>query len=223
MLSSEELSEKVQEIISMLQKQANFFPDIIRTAFNYNKPDFKLNLKSYRLNAYLNSISELLSEYCDSRNINLFKRFGEDVKVKIDPGKLYMALYQAIKNGCDAMEINGNLYISTEKEDLLANIIIRDEGTGIREDDKNEIFETVFSEGKGRSKLGLAITKRIIELHSGQVTLSSEINKGTTITFSIPISTNTQIIPQFDHLPLVNDDTDDFEFDEDEDFDMKLE
>jgi signal transduction histidine kinase len=223
MLNSEKFSERVKEIISMLQKQANFFPDIIRTAFNYNKSGFELKLRSFSLNSYLNSISELLSEYCDSRNINLFKKFGEDTKVKIDPGKLYMALYQAIKNGCDAMKINGNLYISTEKEGLLANMIIRDEGAGIPNEDKDEIFETVFSKSKGRNKLGLAITKRIIELHNGQVTFSSKLNKGTTFTFSLPISKDAESMPQFDYPPLDNDDADDFNLDEDAYFDIKTE
>jgi signal transduction histidine kinase len=214
LLHSEGFSEKVKDIILMIQKQANFFPDIIRTAFDYNKSDFELKLKSFSLNSYLNSISELLSEYCESRNINLFKKIGEDVKVKIDPGKLYMALYQVIKNGCDAMEINGNLYISTEKEGLLANIIIRDEGPGIPNDNRDEIFETVFSESKGRNKIGLAITKRIIELHNGQVKFSSKLKEGTTFTFSIPISQDAELMPQFDHSPFDNDDADDFEFDE---------
>ncbi|MCH8032660.1 MAG: GAF domain-containing protein [Bacteroidetes bacterium] len=206
LLNNEEFSEKVKEIISMLQKQANLFPDIIQAASDYYKSDFELNLENFSLNSYLNSISELLSEYCDSRNINLFKKFSEDAKVKIDPGKLYMALYQAIKNGCDAMEKNGNLYISTEKEGLYANIIISDEGAGIPDEDKDEIFETVFSETKGRNKFGLAITKRIIELHNGQIAFSSKMNEGTTFTFSIPISTDAELIPQFDHSPFVNDD-----------------
>ena len=206
LLNSEEFSEKVKEIISMLQKQANLFPDIIQAASDYNKSDFELNLGNFSLNSYLNNISELLSEYCDSRNINLFKKFGEDAKVKIDPGKLYMALYQVIKNGCDAMEKDGNLYISTEKEGRYANIIIRDEGAGIPDENKDKIFETVFSEIKGRNKFGLAITKRIIELHNGQIAFSSKMNEGTTFTFSIPISTDAELIPQFDHSPFVNDD-----------------
>jgi signal transduction histidine kinase len=215
LLNSEGFSKKVKDIILIIQKQANFFPDIIRTALDYNKSDFELKLKSFSLNSYLNSISELLSEYCESRNINLFKKFGEDAKVKIDPGKLYMALYQTIKNGCNAMEINGNLYISTEKEGLLANIIIRDEGTGIPDDNRHEIFETVYSENKGRNKIGLAITKRIIELHNGQVKFSSKLKEGTTFTFSIPISKEAELMPQFDHSPSDNDDADDIEFDED--------
>lgn len=222
LLNNEEFSEKVKEIISMLQKQANLFPDIIQAAFDYNKSDFELNLESISLNAYLNSISELLSEYCDSRNINLFKKIGEDAKVKIDPGKLYMALYQAVKNGCDAMEKDENLYISTEKEGLYTNIIIRDEGAGIPGESEDEIFETVFSETKGRYKFGLAITKKIIELHKGHVTFSSELNKGTTLTFSIPISTDAESIPEFDHSPFITDD-EDIKSDEDGKSDTKTE
>ncbi len=76
LLNNEEFSEKVKEMISMLQKQASLFPDIIQAASNYNKPEFKLKLESFSLKTYLNSISELLSEYCDSRNINLFKKFS---------------------------------------------------------------------------------------------------------------------------------------------------
>ena len=222
LLNSEEFSEKVKEIISMLQKQASLFPDIIQAASDYNKSEFKLKLKSFSLNSYLNSISELLSEYCDSRNINLFKKFSEDAKVKIDPGKLYMALYQAIKNGCDAMEKDGNLYVSTEIEDLLANIIIRDEGTGIPDEDKDEIFETVFSETKGRNKFGLAITNKIIELHRGKVTFSSKLNAGTTFTFSIPIYVDPKPLPKFDHSPFVDDDAD-LKSDEDSNSDTKTE
>ncbi len=208
LLNGEEFSEKVKDIISMLQKQASLFPDIIQAASDYNKPEFKLKLESFSLNSYLNRISELLSEYCDSRRINLFKKFSEDAKVKIDPGKLYMALYQAIKNGCDAMEKDGNLYVSTEIEGLYANIVIRDEGTGIPNEDKDEIFETVFSETKGRNKFGLAITKKIIELHKGKITFSSKLNEGTTFTFSIPIYIDPKPIPKFDHSPFVDDDAD---------------
>jgi len=121
------------------------------------------------------------------------------------------------------MEINGNLYISTEKEGLLANIIIRDEGTGIAADNRAEIFETVFSESKGRNKIGLAITRRIIELHNGQVKFLSKLNEGTTFTFSMPIVKDAELMPRFDHSPFVNDDADDFKFDEDTNSDTNTE
>ncbi len=222
LLNNEEFSEKAKDIISMLQKQASLFPDIIQAASDYNKPDFKLKFESISLISYLNSISELYSEYCDSRNINLFKKFSEDAKVNIDPGKLYMALYQAIKNGCDAMEKDGNLYVSTEIEGLYANIVIRDEGTGIPDEDKDEIFETVFSETKGRNKFGLAITKKIIELHKGKITFSSKLNEGTTFTFSIPLYIDPKQIPKFDHSPFSNYGAD-LKSDEDNNSDTKAE
>jgi signal transduction histidine kinase len=200
LLNNEEFSQKVKEVISMLQKQANLFWDIIQSTFDYNKMEFELNLEKTSLNSYLDSISELLSEYCDSRNVNLFKRTGEDCLVKIDPGKLFMALYQVIKNACDALDTDGNLYISSEKNADNVKINITDEGSGIEEEQKEKIFKSVFDKEKGRNKLGLTITKKIIDLHAGEITFSSIIYEGTTFSISIPIYIDDHSISYDDHF-----------------------
>jgi signal transduction histidine kinase len=198
LLNNEEFSEKVKEIISMLQKQANLFPDIIQSAFNYDKSDFALNMEKIKINSYMNSISELLSEYCDTRNVNLFQKLGEEAEVNIDSGKLFMALYQVVKNSCDVIEQDGNLYISTEQKDGYIKINVRDEGPGIPDEIKENIFNTSFSEDKGRNNFGLAITKKIIELHKGHISFTSNPDDGTTFTFSIPVHTEVELISQFE-------------------------
>ncbi len=192
LLSSGEFSQKVKSIISLLEKQANLFWDIIQSTFDYNKIDFELSFEKVSINSYLDGIIELLSEYCDSRNVNLFKKTCDDAKVNIDPGKLFMAIYQIIKNGCDVTKANGKLFISTDKNESYLQINVRDSGKGIPEEGKDQIFTNGYSESKGRNKLGLAITKKIIDLHGGQITFSSEINEGTTFTIHIPIITDTE-------------------------------
>ena len=187
LLNNEEFSQKVKDIISLLQKQANLFWDIIQTTLDYSKIEFEINMEKMSLNTYLASISEILSEYCDSRKINLFKKTGENVDVMIDPGKLFVALYQIVKNACDVSAEGSNLFVSTEKEDDFAKIIIRDEGSGITDDDKEKIFDHVYDETKRRNRLGLVITKKIIELHAAEISFSSKINEGTTITLSFPV------------------------------------
>ena len=191
-LSSGEFSQKVKSIISLLEKQANLFWDIIQSTFDYNKIDFELSFEKISINSYLDGIMELLSEYCDSRNVNLFKKTGDDANVNIDPGKLFMAIYQIIKNGCDVTKANGKLFISTDKKEGYLQINVKDSGKGIPDEDKDQIFTTSYSESKGRNRLGLAITKKIIDLHGGQITFSSKINKGTTFTIHIPIITDAE-------------------------------
>jgi len=196
LLNKEEFSRKVKEIISLLQKQANLFWDIIQTTLDYGKIEFELNMEKISLNSYMESISEILSEYCDSRKINLFKKSGENADVMIDPGKLFVALYQVVKNACDASAAESNLYISTEKDEDYAKIILKDEGAGIAEEDKERIFDQQYDEIIGRNKLGLVITKKIIELHAGEISVSSEINEGTTFTFNLPIYSDDEIVSQ---------------------------
>ena len=118
--------------------------------------------------------------------------FDDDANVNIDPGKLFMAIYQIIKNGCDVTKANGKLFISTDKKEGYLQINVKDSGKGIPDEDKDQIFTNSYSESKGRTRLGLAITKKIIDLHGGQITFSSEINEGTTFTIRIPIITDTE-------------------------------
>lgn len=196
LLNNEEFSEKVKEIISMLKKQANLFWDIIETTLDYNKMDFELDLKKNSLNSYIDSISEILSEYCDSREINLFKKAGENSSVMIDSGKLFMAIYQVIKNACDASEPGSNLYISTDKEEDFALISIRDEGNGISDDILEELFDSVYDEQKSRNRLGLVIAKRIISLHTGEISFKSKMMEGTTFELKLPVYTDEEPVSQ---------------------------
>ena len=186
-LNNEEFSKEIKEIISLLQQQANLFWDIIQSTFDYKKNDFELNLDKYSINSYMNGISEILSEYCESRNINLFKKTGEDTKVQIDPGKLFMAIYQIIRNACDVSVADANVYISTEKKDSNVQINIMDEGPGIAEELKDKIYASIYSKDKGRNRLGMNIAKKIIDLHSGQLNFLTTKNKGTTFSISIPV------------------------------------
>ncbi len=63
---------------------------------------------------------------------------------------------------------------------------------GIADTIKEKIFTTGFSKDKGRNQIGLTITKKIIDAHNGQITLTSSKNKGTTFRISIPVYTSSE-------------------------------
>ena len=74
-------------------------------------------------------------------------------------------------------------------------IVVSDNGIGISREDKDRVFERFFRVDKGRSKknggtgLGLAIVKHVVAYHDGEITLESELGKGSTFTIKMPIST----------------------------------
>ena len=69
----------------------------------------------------------LLSDYVESRNVKLFKKLGEDVKIKIDTRKFYVACYYVARFACDTMKQGGNLYFSSQVNDDKLMLTIKDE------------------------------------------------------------------------------------------------
>ena len=192
LLNKEEFSQKVKEIITMLQKQSNSFLDIIQSTFDYATEDYELTFETININSFLNEVSELLSEYCITRNVDLFKKTGEDVLVNIDPGKFFMAVYQLIKNVCDNSDDNGKLFISTDKNEDSALLTIKDEQRNLSPEEINEIFEPQSSEKKKSGRIGLLLAKNLIKENKGNLTVSSEEGQGVIFTISLPIASETE-------------------------------
>lgn len=186
-LSKDETSQTAKSVISILQQQANILWDIVKSTLEYSKREIELETEELNINSYINNVSELLAEYCDSRNINLYKKNGEDAKVRIDSGKLFMAIYQIVRNACDFSIADSNIYISNELNNDTVHIDIRDEGSGIEEKIEEKLFSPGFSRDKGRNRLGMTIAKKITEAHNAQISFSSKKNKGTTFRISIPV------------------------------------
>jgi len=186
-LSKESFSQKIKVMISLIKNQTNFIWDIVQSVFYYDKTEFKLNTEKLSINDYMKSISELLSEFCGSRKINLFKRTGNDTEVIIDSGKLFMAVFQLIDNACSVSKEGGKVFISSGTEGDYVQISVMDEGPGVPGELTESIFAAGFSESKGRNRFGLPIAKRIVNLHSGEISFSNNSNAGCTFTIRIPV------------------------------------
>lgn len=81
--------------------------------------------------------------------------------------------------------------MTTEAQDSRVFIKIQDTGSGISEDVKKNLFEPFFTtkDSKQGTGLGLSISYGIIQDHSGDIEVESELNKGTTFTVTLPIKT----------------------------------
>lgn len=117
-------------------------------------------------------------------------------RVFIDREQIVQALSNLLKNGVEAMGVKGKLEFSVTENDSTLNFTIKDNGTGIKKQDMDKIFNPFFTTkdiGKGTG-LGLATTYGIIKMHKGKITVSSNADKnsgetGTTFKISIPLNT----------------------------------
>ena len=88
---------------------------------------------------------------------------------------------EILKNAIEAIDkIGGRLNIATKNKSGGLQIKITDNGIGIDEKNMKKIFDPFFS-SKGAPGLGLSIAKKILKEHSGEISIKSELNKGTEV------------------------------------------
>ncbi|WP_297633399.1 HAMP domain-containing sensor histidine kinase [uncultured Clostridium sp.] len=185
MLESEEEREQYYRAI---YKKSERVSELIEELFEF----VKLDNKSFKFN-YLNvDICEVLRtaivdyyEELEHIGIELHVSIPEEsVVMPIDIKLFKRAISNIIENSMKYNEIGKNMWISLECEERFVTIIIKDDGVGIPQNIKTNLFDE-FVRGdesrqtNGGTGLGLSITKKIIENHSGRINLI-ESKKGAT-------------------------------------------
>jgi signal transduction histidine kinase len=114
-------------------------------------------------------------------------------EIVADERKFKQILLNLLTNAVKFTPDGGQINVSARKEDSHALIAVRDTGIGIAPEDQAAVFEefrqvghdyTRKQEGTG---LGLALTRKFVELHGGKIWVESEPGEGSTFTFTIPL------------------------------------
>jgi signal transduction histidine kinase len=113
----------------------------------------------------------------------------------IDADQIQQVFMNILLNAADAMAENGGtLTIQTDFKDGMAKVSFTDTGCGIPKEHLLKLFDPFFTTkqtGKGTG-LGLAISYGIIQSHSGEIEVESEVGKGSTFRVKLPIESGTQ-------------------------------
>lgn len=105
---------------------------------------------------------------------------------------LKQALVNLVANACNYTNSGGTIRLSAHHENKSSIVEIKDTGIGIAHEDLPRIFERFYRVDKARSRetggtgLGLSIVKHIIEAHGGEISVESELGKGSTFRIKIP-------------------------------------
>ena len=188
-LSEKKLSEEIDEVIRMLQKQANSIQDLTDTLLSTSLEEYKPDLRGIHFNEFIEDVLELLSEFCQARDVTLFKKIGDGSIVNIDRGKFYSALYQIIRYCCEDAKKDGKIYLSTALQDDYITTTIQAEGKGLLHKIEGEFKDIILGkDSTEQPNAGLLLAKQIISSHEGQFEFNSSKGKGTTFTITLPVS-----------------------------------
>lgn len=162
----------------------------------------KLNLAVFNLDNEINAILTSIEPYIETRN-NKFvinKDIDPNIVVFSDCTKINQIFMNILGNANKFTE-NGQITVTTSAKPIDENTIlmtteITDTGVGISQSDLEKIFEPYYQgiisdevENLGAG-LGLSLCKELVELYSGNISVNSELNKGTTVNFSLNLNIN---------------------------------
>ena len=188
-LSSKNLTPDIDDIVRMLQKQAASVIDLTDSMLKVLIDEIVLVNNKIHFNEFIDDVLELLSEYCETKEVKLFKKIGDGAVVEIDRSKLYTAVFQLIKACVADCRKGGKIYFSTELVKESISISIQNEGKGAIVFPEGEILDYFyFKEKIKEDEVHLLLAKKIINAHSGSVEIESVKGVGSTFHISLPLA-----------------------------------
>lgn len=178
---------KQDEYMKAIVNEVDRLNRVIQDMLDFAKP-MKPNLAEDSIVEVIDHSLRLVSSDLDSKHIRVRKIIDPVLpSIKIDHGLMTQALLNLFLNAIEAMYLGGELTIRSLAQDGFIELKIRDNGRGIREKDRERIFDPFFSTRAEGTGLGLSIVHRIIENHGGEIKVDSEENKGTRFTIRLPL------------------------------------
>ena len=156
----------------------------------------QLQFQAVGLHAAIVEISEDLSSAANRKGTKILNLVDESIYAKADPNRLRQVLSNLIDNSIKYGQTEGSIQISASVNDSMIEVRVADDGPGIPKESHARIFERFFRVDKARSReqggtgLGLAIVKHVVQAHGGDVRVESELGKGSTFIFTLPLASN---------------------------------
>jgi two-component system, OmpR family, phosphate regulon sensor histidine kinase PhoR len=187
-------TESGQRFLSIIRKNASRMQGLIDDILELTA----IEGGNVQLRAGPVDLYELVQEVCaslaakaEAQSVTLENKVDPEVMVHADARRLEEMLTNLIDNGIKFSRKHGTVVISHEPG-TRDRILVRDNGEGIPAQHLERLFERFYRVDRARSRdmggtgLGLAIVKHIALLHGGEVTVTSELGKGSTFTIHLP-------------------------------------
>ena len=153
-------------------------------------------IEPVRVRDILEKTLDLVRQQALFLNIEIRTELHEDVPVSADASQLQQVFMNIVMNAAEAMDGRGTLTIRTESEKASDSVQVRvdDTGTGMTEQQLDQLFEPFFTTkevGHGTG-LGMSISRGIVENHGGSIWAVSSPGQGTSVFVSLPIRKETK-------------------------------
>jgi signal transduction histidine kinase len=192
-----ELNEKQADYLKDIHESGRHLLSLINDILDLSKIEagrMELDITQFDLPLALQNALTLVRERAMRHGITLGLDIGERVgEVTGDERKVKQIMLNLLSNAVKFTPDGGKVDVRARMDTDKVEIAVTDTGIGIAQEDQELVFEEFKQVGRDYTKkaegtgLGLALTKRFVELHGGSIALESEPGKGSTFTFTLPV------------------------------------
>jgi GAF domain-containing protein/anti-sigma regulatory factor (Ser/Thr protein kinase) len=191
-----ELNEKQSEYLKDIYASGQHLLSLINDILDLSKIEagrMELEAADFDLPSAIDNALILVRERATRRGITLGRTVDDRLGiVRGDERKVKQVLLNLLSNALKFTPEGGRIDVSAHLQDGAAEIAVADMGVGIAPEDQEAIFEEFRQVGTADKKvegtgLGLALSRKFIELHGGRIWVKSEVGKGSTFTFTLPV------------------------------------
>ncbi|MEI6064378.1 MAG: ATP-binding protein [Pseudanabaena sp. ELA748] len=206
--SIRQVSENIEIIVSEGTRLTKLINEVLDVA-KIEAGKMNWNMQSLPITEIIDRAFAATSALFEQKGLAPIKEIAEDLpNIYGDKDRLIQVVINLISNAVKFTE-QGSVICRVKQDKQLIMVSVIDQGVGISESDQPKVFEkfkqvgdTLTDKPQGTG-LGLPISKEIVAHHGGRIWVESEIGKGSTFSFTLPIAKETEQLPSIDFNILI--------------------
>jgi signal transduction histidine kinase len=196
-----DVPEKIKEVLERLGKNGRHLLGLINDVLDLSKIEagqLTLSLNEYSMGEVVQTVLTSVEALAAEKKLGLKARVPPDLSVaRGDEQRIAQVLLNLLGNAIKFTE-QGEITVEVTDSDEMFLVSVADTGSGLSEIDQKTIFEEFqqadgsSTREKGGSGLGLSISKKIVAMHGGRIWVESNVGKGSTFRFTLPVRVERQ-------------------------------
>ena len=195
------INDEQRELVLDIHTSGNHLLAMINDILDLSKIEagkMDLQLEQFSVQEAVTEVNTIVNALANRKQIQLTLELDQDVLIEADKIKFKQILYNLLSNAIKFTDEGGNVTTKFEVSGSALLGSVTDTGVGISPQDRAKLFQpfTQLDASSTRAHsgtgLGLALTNRLIQLHGGKIRVDSEIDEGSTFSFTFPLHQHEQ-------------------------------
>jgi signal transduction histidine kinase len=188
--------EEKTEFLGLIKESSQFSLQLLNELLDISKIELgklELNKSEQDIDKVVSQVIKINKVFARNKNINIdFNSNLAQKEINIDKEKIEQVLHNLLSNAIKYSESNTSIEVGVFEQNSVITISVKDQGVGIPDNELNQLFQAFgttsakTTANESSTGLGLAIAKKIVNGHNGEIKVNSVLGEGSEFLFTLP-------------------------------------